>query len=50
MANLHFLLAQENDPIKREEFLRLAQQELSRTMQISRTMLSLYREPRAHSD
>ncbi len=47
VANLHFLLAQENDPVKREEFLRLAQQELSRTMQISRTMLSLYREPRA---
>lgn len=47
VANLHFLLAQESDPVKREEFLRLAQQELSRTMQISRTMLSLYREPRA---
>ncbi len=47
VANLHFLLVQENDPVKREEFLRLAQQELGRTMQISRTMLSLYREPRA---
>ena len=47
VANLHYLLAQENDPAKREEFLRLAQQELGRTMQISRTMLSLYREPRA---
>ena len=47
VANLHFLLAQENDPAKREEYLRLAQQELGRTMQISRTMLSLYREPRA---
>ena len=47
VANLHFLLAQENDPVRRGEFLRLAQQELGRTMQISRTMLSLYREPRA---
>jgi PAS domain S-box-containing protein len=47
VANLHFLLAQEDDPAKREEYLRLAQQELGRTMQISRTMLSLYREPRA---
>jgi signal transduction histidine kinase len=47
VANLHFLLADENDPAKREEYLRLAQQELGRTMQISRTMLSLYREPRA---
>jgi PAS domain S-box-containing protein len=47
VANLHFLLEQESDPIKRSEFLRLAQQELGRTMQISRTMLSLYREPKA---
>jgi PAS domain S-box-containing protein len=47
VANLHYLLAQESDPVKRDEFLRLAQQELGRTMQISRTMLSLYREPRA---
>ena len=47
VANLHFLLEQEEDGAKREEYLRLAQQELGRTMQISRTMLSLYREPRA---
>jgi PAS domain S-box-containing protein len=47
VANLHFLLAEESDPVKRAEYLRLAQQELSRTMQISRTMLSLYREPKA---
>ena len=47
VANLHFLLRQENDPEQRTEYLRLAQQELSRTMQISRTMLSLYREPKA---
>jgi len=47
VANLHFLLDQESDPEKRVEYLRLAQQELGRTMQISRTMLSLYREPKA---
>jgi PAS domain S-box-containing protein len=47
VANLHFLLEQEGDDEKRREFLRLAQQELGRTMQISRTMLSLYREPKA---
>jgi PAS domain S-box-containing protein len=47
VANLHFLLEQETDSERRAEYLRLAQQELGRTMQISRTMLSLYREPRA---
>jgi PAS domain S-box-containing protein len=47
VANLHYLLEQEADPQTRAEYLRLAQQELGRTMQISRTMLSLYREPRA---
>ena len=47
VANLHFLLQQEDDAVKRAEYLRLAQQELERTMQISRTMLSLYREPKA---
>jgi len=46
VANLHFLLDEETDQEKRAEYLRLAQQELGRTMQISRTMLSLYREPR----
>jgi PAS domain S-box-containing protein len=47
VANLHYLLEQEPDPQQRAEYLRLAQQELGRTMQISRTMLSLYREPKA---
>ncbi|MGB6871042.1 MAG: CHASE3 domain-containing protein [Acidobacteriaceae bacterium] len=47
VANLHYLLDSEADPEKRAEYLRLAQQELGRTMQISRTMLSLYREPKA---
>jgi PAS domain S-box-containing protein len=47
VANLHFLLEQETDPGQRAEYLRLAQQELGRTMQISRTMLSLYREPKS---
>lgn len=47
VANLHFLLDAETDEAKRAEYLRLAQQELGRTMQISRTMLSLYREPKA---
>ena len=47
VANLHYLLEQEGEPQKRAEYLKLAQQELGRTMQISRTMLSLYREPKA---
>lgn len=50
VANLHFLIEQEDNPDKRAEYLRLAQQELGRTMQISRTMLSLYREPKAPID
>jgi PAS domain S-box-containing protein len=45
VANLHYLLSGEDDPAKRAEYLRIAQQELARTLQISRTMLSLYREP-----
>lgn len=44
VANLHFLISQENDPQRRNEYLKLAQQELGRTLQISRAMLSLYRE------
>jgi PAS domain S-box-containing protein len=44
VANLHFLLASEPSAAKRAEYLALAQQELSRTLQISRAMLSLYRE------
>jgi PAS domain S-box-containing protein len=47
VANLHFLLANEADPEKRAEYIQLARQELGRTMQISRTLLSLYREPKA---
>jgi PAS domain S-box-containing protein len=47
VANVHFLLENETDPVKRGEYLRMAQQELGRTMQISRTLLSLYREPKA---
>lgn len=50
VANLHYLLAREEDPIKRKEYLDMAQQELKRTMQISRTMLNLYREPNAPVD
>jgi PAS domain S-box-containing protein len=44
VANLHFLIAQESDPQRRSDYLKLAQQELGRTLQISRAMLSLYRE------
>jgi signal transduction histidine kinase len=44
VANLHFLISQEADPQRRSEYLKLAQQELGRTLQISRAMLSLYRE------
>jgi PAS domain S-box-containing protein len=44
VANLHFLIAQENDPQRRSDYMKLAQQELGRTLQISRAMLSLYRE------
>ncbi len=44
VATLHYLLKTELDPVKRDEYLALAQQELSRTLQISRAMLSLYRE------
>jgi PAS domain S-box-containing protein len=44
VANLHFLISQEGDPHRRAEYLKIAQQELGRTLQISRAMLSLYRE------
>lgn len=47
VSNLLFLLRDEENPAKRAEFLQMAQQELGRTMQISRTMLSLYRESKA---
>jgi PAS domain S-box-containing protein len=45
IGNLHYLLAQETDPSRRAEYLDLAQQELDRTLQISRSLLNLYREP-----
>ena len=44
VANLHFLISQESDPQRRSDYLKMAQQELGRTLQISRAMLSLYRE------
>ena len=44
VANLHFLISQESDGQRRSDYLKLAQQELARTLQISRAMLSLYRE------
>ena len=47
VSNLLFLLRDEESPKKRTEYLQMAQQELGRTMQISRTMLSLYRESKA---
>lgn len=47
VSNLLFLLKEEKDPARRDEYLQMAEQELARTMQISRTMLSLYRESKA---
>jgi PAS domain S-box-containing protein len=47
VSNLLFLLRDEESAGKRAEYLQMAQQELGRTMQISRTMLSLYRESKA---
>lgn len=47
VANLHYLLANESNAEKRAEYLSMAQQELKRTLQISRTLLNLYREPNA---
>lgn len=47
IGNLHYLLSQETDTSKRAEYLSMAQQELDRTLQISRSLLNLYREPNA---
>jgi PAS domain S-box-containing protein len=47
VANLHYLLEHEPNAAKRADYLNLAQQELKRTLQISRTLLNLYREPNA---
>jgi PAS domain S-box-containing protein len=47
VANLHYLMASETDPALQQRYLAMAQQELNRTLQISRAMLGLYREPKA---
>lgn len=44
IANLHYLIDTEQDPETQREYLALARQELARTIRITRTMLSLYRE------
>ncbi|ACO32391.1 MULTISPECIES: ATP-binding protein [Acidobacterium] len=44
IANLHYLIETEEDPQLQREHLKMAKQELARTIQITRTMLSLYRE------
>jgi PAS domain S-box-containing protein len=50
VANLHYLMAKEPDPALQQKYLGMAQQELNRTLQISRAMLGLYREPKAPVD
>ncbi len=47
VANLHYLMAKESDAALQQKYLAMAQQELNRTLQISRAMLGLYREPKA---
>lgn len=47
VANLLYLLQQGTDPEETKHFLELAQSELTRVTQISRAMLSLYRESKA---
>ncbi len=47
VANLHYLMEKESDPTLQQRYLGMAQQELNRTLQISRAMLGLYREPKA---
>ena len=47
VANLHYLMANETDPALQQRYLAMAQQELNRTLQISRAMLGLYREAKA---
>ena len=46
VANLHYLMANETDATLQQRYLAMAQQELNRTLQISRAMLGLYREPK----
>ena len=47
VANLLFLMQSGATPQESAQFLEMAQQELSRTTQISRAMLSLYREAKS---
>ena len=47
VANLHYLMANETDAALQQRYLAMAQQELNRTLQISRAMLGLYRESKA---
>jgi len=47
VSNLLYLLQQGSDPEESKDFLRTAQSELARVTQISRAMLSLYRESKA---
>ena len=47
VANLHYLMTHESDAEQQQRYLAMAQQELNRTLQISRAMLGLYREPKA---
>jgi PAS domain S-box-containing protein len=47
VANLHYLMEKESDAGLQQRYLAMAQQELNRTLQISRAMLGLYREPKA---
>jgi PAS domain S-box-containing protein len=47
VVNLHYLMANETDAALQQRYLAMAQQELNRTLQISRAMLGLYREPKA---
>ncbi len=47
VSNLLFLMDGESTPEESAQFLQLAKQEIARVTQISRAMLSLYREARA---
>ncbi len=47
VSNLLFLMDGESSPQESEQFLKLAKQEIDRVTQISRAMLSLYREAKA---
>ncbi len=47
VSNLLFLMDGESTPEESQQFLQLAKQEIARVTQISRAMLSLYREAKA---